>query len=139
MALLHSASQTPHTIWTPIREDQFARTVQRVQNLSARVPEEARTHNQESGRSRRGNYVLSYNVEYQLAQDLAFIAVRDEGVHTVSAATVEKSATDHGLTFTIASNSGVKPPVREGLLEIGKFIERCAHKGNAAANYKYVC
>ena len=109
MALLHSASQTPHTIWTPIREDQFARTVQRIQNLSAQVPEEARTHDRESGRARGGNYVLHYNVEYQLAQDLAFIAVHDEGVHTVSAATVEQSAAGQGLTFTIASNSGVEP------------------------------
>ena len=50
MALPHSASQTPHTIWTPIRGDQLARTVQRVQNLSAQVPEEARTHDQEGGR-----------------------------------------------------------------------------------------
>lgn len=139
MALLHSASQTPHTIWTPIREDQFARTVQRIQNLSAQVPEEARTHNQESGRLRCGNYVLHYNVEYQLAQDLAFIAVYDEGVHTVSAATVEQSATDQGLTFTVASNSGVGPRVRDGLLEVGKCLARCALKGNATANFEYDC
>ena len=139
MALPHSASQTPYTIWTPICEDQFARTIQEIQNLSAHVPEEARTHDQESGRARRGNYVLPYNIEYQLAQDLAFIAVHDEGVHTVSAATVEQSAADQGLTFTIASNSGVGPRIRDGLLEVGKCLARCACKGNAAANFGYVC
>lgn len=133
MALLHGASQTPHTIWTPTREDHFLRTVQEVQNVSAQVPGEARTHDQESGRACCGDYVLPYNVEYQLAQDLAFIAAHEEGVHAVSAATVEKAATEQGLTFTIASNSGVEPSVRDGLLGMGRCLERCAQKGNAAA------
>jgi hypothetical protein len=33
MALLHSASSTPYTIWTPVHEDQFVKTVQEVLNL----------------------------------------------------------------------------------------------------------
>ena len=39
-------------------------------------------------------------LSYQLAHDLAFIAAQGEGVHTVSAATVEEAATEQGLTFT---------------------------------------
>ena len=94
MALLHSASKTPYTISAPIHEDQFVTTVKEVQNISAQVPGEAHIHDQERGRACYGNYQLPRGVEYQLAQDLAFIAAHEEGVHTVSAATVEETASN---------------------------------------------
>jgi len=123
MALLHSASLTPNTIWTPIREDRFLRTILEVRAVFAQVPREACTH----------DHILPYNLEYQLAQDIAFIAAHEEGVHTVSAATVAGRSMAQGLTFTIASNSGVGLSVREAFLGIGSCLERCAQKGNIAA------
>lgn len=132
MALPHSASLTLDTVWTSVSEDQFVRAVQRVREDFAQV--EARIHDQKSGRACSGNDVLPYNVEYQLAQDIAFLAAREEGVHTVSAATVETITTNEGIRFTVASNSGVGPLARDGLLGIGKILERCARKGNADAD-----
>jgi len=111
------------------------RTVQEVRTIFAQVPGEARIHDQKSSQASSGDHVLPYNVEYQLAQDIAFIAAREEGVHTVSAATVEKRTTEQGLTFTVASNSGVEPSVREGILGIGRCLELCAQKGNAVADF----
>ena len=101
--------------------------------MFAQVPGEACTHDQKSGRAYSEDHVLPYNLEYQLAQDIAFIAAHEEGVHTVSAATVEGKTTEQGLTFTIASNSGVGPSVREGILGVSRCLERCAQKGNVAA------
>ncbi|KAI4217869.1 MAG: hypothetical protein LQ349_008980, partial [Xanthoria aureola] len=89
---------------------------------------EARIHDQKSRQASSRDHLLPYNVEYQLAQDIAFIAAREEGVHTVSAATVEKMTMEQGLTFTVASNSGVKSSVREGILGIGRYLELCARK-----------
>ena len=134
MALPHSASQTPNTIWTPISEDRFLRTVQEVRAVFAQVPGKACTHDQKSGQANSEDHVLPYNLEYQLAQDIAFIAAHEEGVHTVSAATVEGKTMEQSLMFTIASNSGVGPSVREGILTIGRCLERCAQKGNVAAD-----
>ena len=139
MALLYSASQTPNTVWTPISEDRFARTVQEVRTIFAQVPGEARIHDQKSRQASSRDHILPYNVQYQLAQDIAFIAACEEGVHTVSAATVEKRTTEQGLTFTVARNSGVEPSVREGILGIGRCLELCAQKGNAVADFQDIC
>ena len=133
MALPHSAFQTLNTIWTPISEDRLLGKAQELRAVFAQVPGEAFSRNQESGQANFEDHVLPYNLEYQLAQDIAFIAAREEGVHTVSAGTVEKKTTEQSLTFTIASNSGVGLSVKEGILGIGKCLERCAQKGNVAA------
>lgn len=132
MELPHSASQTPNTIWTPIAEDRFLRSVQEIQTESKQIPGAACTHDQKSGKAHSEDYVLPYNLEYQLAQDVAFIAAHKEGVHTVSAATVEGKSTEQGLTFTIASNSGIEPWVRDAIRGIGVCMESCARKGNIA-------
>lgn len=134
MALQHSASSTPYTIWTLIHENQFVKTVQEVLTLSGKVPGEAHVYDQIRSQACYRSYQLPRGVEYQLAQDLAFIAAHEEGVHSVSAATVEETATQQGLIFNIASNSGIGTSVRETFLEIGHFLEQCARKGNAAAS-----
>lgn len=85
MALQHNASNTP-TIWALVPESQFAERVQEVLNKSGHVPEEAHVYNHARGQTFPENYQLPHNIEYQLAQDLAFIAAHEESVHTVSAA-----------------------------------------------------
>ncbi|KAI9710169.1 MAG: hypothetical protein M1812_007500 [Candelaria pacifica] len=132
MALQHSASHTPQTIWTLVPESQFAEKVWEVLNKSGQVPEEAHVYNQIRGQTFPENYQLPYNIEYQLAQDLAFIAAHEESVHTVSAATIEEAAVQDGLIFNIATNSGVGFSVRETLPEIGKLLEQCARKESRA-------
>ena len=139
MALKHSASNAPQTIWTLVPESQFAERVQEVLNKSGQVPEEAHVYNRARGQKHPKIYQLPHNIEYQLAQDLAFIAVHEESVHTVSAATIEETAAQNGLIFNIATNSGVGFSVRETLPEIGKLLEQCARKGNNAADQLFVC
>lgn len=134
MALQHSASSTPYTIWTSVHEDQFVKTVQEVLNLSGKVPGEVHVYDQIRSQACHGSYQLPRSVEYQLAQDLAFIAAHEEGVQSVSAVTVEETATQQGLIFNIASNSGIGASVRETFLGIGNILEQCARKGNVAAS-----
>ena len=138
MALQHNASNTPQTIWTLVPESQFAERVQEVLNKSGQVPEEAHVYNHARGQTFHENYQLPRNIEYQLAQDLAFIAAHEESVHTVSAATIEETVAQDGLVFNIATNSGIGFPVRETLPKIGKYLEQCARKGNAAADQLFV-
>ena len=140
MALQHDACNTPQTIWTLVPESQFAERVQEVLNKSGQVPEEAHIYTHAArGRTSPENYQLPRNIEYQLAQDLAFIAAHEESVHTVSAATIEEAAAQDGLIFSIATNSGVGFSVRETLPEIGKYLEQCARKGNIVADQLFVC
>ena len=139
MALQHSAPNTPQTIWTLIPESQFGERVQEVLNKSGQIPEEAHVYDHVRGQTSPENYQLPHNIEYQLAQDLAFIDAHEESVHTVSAATIEETAAHDGLIFSIATNSGVGFSVRETLPEIGKYLEQCARKGNIAADQLFVC
>ena len=134
MALQHSASSTPYTIWTLVHETQFLKTIQEVSNVSGKVPGEAHVYDQSRSQACNRSRQLPRGVEYQLAQDLAFIAANKEGAHSVSAATVEELATQQGLIFNIASNSGVGPSVREAFSAIGILLEQCARKGIAAAS-----
>ena len=60
-------------------------------------------------------------------------------MHTVSAATVEKITMEQGLTFTVASNSGVELSVREGILGIRRYLELCARKGNVVIDFQDIC
>lgn len=53
--------------------------------------------------------------------------------------TIEETAAQDGLIFSIATNSGVGFPVSETLPGIGKYLEQCARKGNIAANQLFVC
>ena len=89
MALPHSASQTLYTIWTPVSEDRFLKKVQEVRAMFAQVLGEACSHDQKSSQANSEDHILPSNLQYQLAQDIAFIAAREEGVHSVSAAAVE--------------------------------------------------
>ncbi|MCJ1320599.1 hypothetical protein MMC15_005939 [Xylographa vitiligo] len=134
MVLQHNASGTSSTIWTLVHENQFVETVQKVLNLSGKVPGEVHVYDQIRSQACHGSCQLPRSVEYQLAQDLAFIAAHEEGVHSVSAATVEETTTQPGLIFNIASNSGIGAYVREHFLGIGNFLEQCARKGNVAAS-----
>ena len=118
---------------------QFVERVQEVLDKSRKVPEEAQIYNQARGQTFPENSQLPPNIEYQLAQDLAFIAAHEESVHTVSAATIEGTAAQDGLVFNIATNSGVGFSVRETLPEIGKLLEQCARRGSIAADQLFVC
>ena len=60
-------------------------------------------------------------------------------MHTVSAATVEKMTIEQGLTFTVASNSGIKSSVREGILGIRRYLELYARKGNIVTEFQDIC
>ena len=134
MALQHSASSTPYTIWTLVHENQFVKTVQEVLNISGKVPGEVHVYDQIRSQACYSSRQLPPSVEYQLAQDLAFIAAYEEGVHSVSAATIEETPTRQGLIFNIASNSGIRTSVRKTFSGIGISLEQCARKGNAAAS-----
>lgn len=116
----------------PICESQFLETVQEVRNICTQVPEEAHIHDRRRDRACDGRYSLPHIVEYQLAQDLAFIAAHEEGVHTVSAATVKEAATEQGLTFNMASNSGIGLFIGGSIFGIGRYLERYTRKGNVA-------
>lgn len=108
--------------------------VQEVLNIFEQVFEEAQIYNQARGQTFPEYYQLSHNIEYQLTQDLAFIAVNEKSVHIVSATTIEETAAQDDLVFNIVTNSDVEFFVRETLLEIEKLLKQCARKDSTAAN-----
>ena len=80
MALQHNVSHTSQIIWALVPENQFAERVQEVLNKSGQVLEEIHVYNYVKGQTFLKNYQLSQNIEYQLAQNLAFIAVYEKSV-----------------------------------------------------------
>lgn len=88
MVLLHDPPGTPNTIWTIVHDDQFVTAIRDVLNKLDKVPGKHHVHDQSRAKGSYENHRLPLKIEYQLAQDLAFIAAHEEGVHAVSATTV---------------------------------------------------
>ena len=74
MVQQHTASQTANTIWEPISEEHFMQTVSDVLSITKQMAGHLRTYDRPTYSQPAAQYVFPFNVEYQLAQDFAFLA-----------------------------------------------------------------
>ncbi|KAI9892525.1 MAG: hypothetical protein M1814_001482 [Vezdaea aestivalis] len=128
MVLQHTASNTLNTIWKPISEESFMRAVREVFISSKQTAGAFRVYDHRPQLDHTTSFTLPFEIEFQLAQDFAFIAAYEEGAKTVSAVSVTPQATGRGIAVTISANHGVSPFVRTSLEEISSVLERCAKK-----------
>ena len=131
--LRHSAAYTRDSIWSLGADISFTNTIQSVFRATNQVPGVIRVYPKGRSQVLSENSTLSEEAEYQLAQDWAFIAVHDEGAHTVSASTVERKTEDGCLAISIAVNDGVADKVRSTFGELGSWLGKCARKGISPA------
>jgi hypothetical protein len=75
---------------------------------------------------------MSVEVEFQLADDFAFIAACEPGAQHVSAAMLVFGSTEKTLNIALAANEGVQEEVKISFDEITHHIRCCARKGRSA-------
>lgn len=73
--------------------------------------------------------ILPFEVEYQLANDLAFLAAAKEGVLGVTAVTVSEGSQKSGMTIRLAANDGIADEIEAAIVNICAELQRRSRKG----------
>ena len=94
-------------------------TVNKVLVASKQTAGTLRVYDTKSDAQRSDRHIIPYRVEYQVAQDLAFIAANEEQAST-------EDRDGKGITIHVASNAGVKPCVRKTFGDISNILQQCA-------------
>lgn len=123
------------SVWRNLDHNQFRRNVTELQQLSKNVPGDPTVHSRvawSDERIRRDapDHVLSFAAEQRLADDFAFIAAADEGVHAVSAVGLEQSLEPSGLVVRLAANDMIPEGVPGTFIAIFELLKECARKGS---------
>jgi len=141
--LQRQTSSTKNTIWRPIKELQFFKNVKRVHDTCGDAPRPPQVFDRKlpaTAGAQVSSYKLPLEVEYQFANDIAFLAAAYEGAKSVSATTVSENTQSTGLTLTLASNAGVSKDVKVALSKICQELQRCSSTGKHSLSevfYKY--
>lgn len=127
MTAIDTAGRGP-SVWTPVSKAAFER---KIDNLKADTEMQGRRHvytsaDWPSHLKNGARKIPAVNIEQQLADDLSYISAFEEGVKTVTAATIEWQAA--GTRVVLASNEGVSAPVREAFKSILLNLELCAQQ-----------
>ena len=123
------------SIWCGISEQTFRGTVVALQRVSNNGPTQKFAISGEEWERRRCEassieYHLPFEVEQQIADDLALVAAAVQGVETVSAACVEEDSLDGSLVFRVTASATASPTVRKSLQEICDLLTDGAQKSS---------
>ena len=119
------------SIWRDTSIDTFRRNVVSLQHASNKVPSDPQDHSASLWLAQRTNavksvYLLPFEVEQRVADDLAFIAAAEEGVKSVSAVTLEQHIGDAGLTIRLAANEIIPKDVPGIFRRLFDLMAQCA-------------
>lgn len=112
--------------------------MQKILNKFERIFEKIHVYNHVRNETFFENYQLSHNIEYQLTQNLTFIAVYEKNVYIVFATTIENTIAQNDFIFNIVINSKIEFFVKKILFEIEKYLKQCARKNIIVANQLFV-
>jgi hypothetical protein len=135
--LQRQTNSTKNTIWRPINQIEFFNNVKRVHDACGDAPQPPRVFDRKlpaNASAHMSSYQLPLEVEYQLANDFAFLAAAYEGAKSVTATTLTEDAQSTGLTLTVASNAGVSEAVEVALRQICQELQRCSSSGRYSLN-----
>ncbi len=119
------------SIWDVVGQKTFGDNVNELTKLPNSVPKDPRVYTKVDwfGRgNQEGSHTFPFEVERQLADDVAFIAASEEGARRVSAVIIEEG-NGAGLTVRLAANEGVPEAVSTSLKEIFAVLQQCANEG----------
>lgn len=122
------------SIWHTVKQDTFVTNVHKLLLASDTIAGDPKTYQEESWRPPQAadktlNYILPFEVEHQLSDDLAFLAAAQEGADAVSAATISEDIGGHGCMINLAANEGVPKAVVSSMREILDKLQERAKKG----------
>lgn len=119
------------SIWDTVGQSTFRENIKKLMKSSDNVPKDPRVYAKEDWLNcgdQEGSFTFPFEVERQLADDIAFIAASQEGGRRVSAVAVEE-IDGRGLVIRLAANRGVPEAVSKGLEEIFAVLQQCANEG----------
>ena len=126
MVQQHTASNSSNTIWRDKSEESFMQAIRNLFFISKQTPGGLRIYDRKPRSRSFATYHLPFEVECQVAQDLAFIAAYEEQASAVSAVSITEQDGGTGTILSIASNAGVGLFVQESFRAISKALEQCA-------------
>ena len=112
--------------WSRISRREFEINIAKI-NSDTKIP-----HADQTGLEKPGEitgYPLPVDLEEQLANNFAFLALAEPGNDAVSAATVQAKKSPVRLVITLASNRGVPAMVEETFRAISSVLAQCAARG----------
>ena len=119
------------SIWLGIGLDTFRRHVVALELASHRMPSDPEDHSVRLWLAHRpdasdSNYVLPFEVEQRVADDLAFLAAAEEGVKSVSAVALEQCGLTASLTIRLVANDTIPKSVPGIFRQLFDIMSRCA-------------
>jgi hypothetical protein len=123
------------SIWRDVNHNDFRSNVVALQNASNEVPRDPKVYTKDEWLARGIRavdigHVLPFNVEQQLADDLAFIAAAEEGVKAVSAVGLEELVEHRGLIVRLAANDVMPRHIPETFEKMFGILKHCARRGS---------
>ena len=132
---LNTASKK-QSIWRYIDQDVLRSNIVNLQRASKQVPADPLVHSAERWLASRATdvirlYLLPFEIEQRIADDLAFMAAAEEGHKDISAVTLEEAGEPRRLIVHLATNEGCSQRVKETLHAVFGLLSRCASRSNS--------
>lgn len=130
-----STASKEQSIWRDTDQDVLRRNIVNLQKASNQVPADPLVHSAQRWlASRRKDvtrqYLLPFEIEQRIADDLAFVAAAQEGHKDISAVSLEEALEPQRLIIRLAANEWCSQKVKETLNAMFKLLSRCASKSN---------
>ena len=106
--------------WTPLLQQDFHQSVAELREVT-QTPAAARYY-RDCPMPKSNDHILSFQDELQMADDIAFLCHRDEGVGYVSAVTLQEHS--NRLVILLASNSTPSQTTTQVLGDIAEIISQ---------------
>ena len=120
------------SIWQGTNLNTFRTNVVTLEDVSNRVPSDPEDNSARLWLLTQGTnavnsvYLLPFDVEQRVADDLAFIAAAEEGVKSVSAVALEQHVGATGLTIRLAANEIIPKDVPSIFRRLFDLMSQCA-------------
>ncbi|OAL44806.1 hypothetical protein IQ07DRAFT_238069 [Pyrenochaeta sp. DS3sAY3a] len=124
---LPNTARADRSIWRIVPRSHFETHIDCLHGKAV-VPE-AQVLKKEDWPKDRSEYLFTFEIEKQIADDFAFIAAYEYGVQYVTAATVVSPCHDStGMVIRMAANEGISGHVCSAIRRLLDALERCAAK-----------
>lgn len=129
---LDADTATPdQSVWRPLSQKKFLQNVVDLHRASNKISSNPKVHARIEWPAARirndsADYVLPFETEQRVADDLAFIAAAEEGVKAISAVGLEQTLGTHSLVVRLAVNETIPQDVPDTFEKISDLLSGCA-------------
>lgn len=130
-----STAGKEQSVWRDLDQDTFRRHIIDLQRASNEVPADPMVHSATDWQANHSiknkqERILPFEVEQQIADDIAFVAATEEGHKEISAVTLEEQVEPDGLVVRLAANEVISKGIQTALEAMFDLLKRCAVGSN---------